>query len=780
MDLPRPFGPYTLLRRLAVGGMAEVYVAKTRGLGGFEKLVAIKVIHPRFSDDDHFVRMLVEEAKLSVLLTHVNIGQTFDLGCIDDTYFLVMEFIEGADAYKILKRAAERRVKIPLDLCAFMVSEVCAGLDYAHRKRDVQGEPLNIVHRDISPQNVLISFAGEVKIVDFGIAKAAMRSGQTEVGVIKGKYYYMSPEQAWADPVDQRSDVFSTGIVLHELLTGQMLYKEDNLPKLLDRVRKAEIDPPSKLRPDIPQELDAIVMRALAKYPADRYQTAHELGQALGQFLYKHLPTFTPARLAALMAQLFPKELEQATGSIRLPSGERVLSTMTTDGGGGQDTAQTTSSGSLDIMRPEEYRPDPKKSVIFELEQIGGEFADESTSREIPEPTLRGKRRPPSVSSVEDEEEPTVVQVGMPDVDAPGGTTPDDEWDDPTMAAKPSAQLAALLGGESEHEEDAPWEDSTLVDGSGDVLGRMREQLEKQVAKRRSSSPPDTGEGPAVAQSPKARPVPPPSPKARSVPPPSPKARSAPPGPPGPPPAPGPPRASWPPVASPPAQPIPDLSGGQWGDVTGTPSPSVKPLPQSVPAAFDASRPAVGTTQKLAAVQERRKRRWLPWIVASVLVVAALAGGFLVRSWLADEPPEARIDVRSRPSGARVAIDGRSLEGATPLEGIELAPGGSHELRVELEGYEPWTRTIEAVPGTVQQVAVLVPRRRDLVLATEPPGAQVWIDGVSHGEAPARLQSLAFGRALEVRARFEGGLEVSRSLTIDAELPERIVLTPPE
>ena len=265
MDLPRPFGPYTLQRRLAVGGMAEVYVAKAKGIGGFEKLVAIKVIHPRYSEDDHFVQMLVEEAKLSVLLTHVNVAQTFDLGCIDDTYFIVMELVEGADAYKLLKRAAERPAQVPLDLCAYIASEMCQGLDYAHRKRDMTGAPLRIVHRDISPQNVLVSFAGEVKIVDFGIAKAALRSANTEVGVIKGKYYYMSPEQAWADPVDHRSDIFSTGIVLHELLTGRMVYEEDNLPKLLDRVRKAEIPRPSKLRPEVPPELDEILTLAGCK-----------------------------------------------------------------------------------------------------------------------------------------------------------------------------------------------------------------------------------------------------------------------------------------------------------------------------------------------------------------------------------------------------------------------------------------------------------------------------------------------------------------------------------
>lgn len=323
LDLPRPFGPYTLLRRLAVGGMAEVYVAKTKGIGGFEKAVAIKVIHPRYSEDETFVQMLVEEAKISVLLTHVNVAQTFDLQCLEDTYCIVMELVEGADAYRVMRKCTDLRKAMPIDVATYVVSEMCNGLDYAHRKRDpATGKPLGIVHRDISPQNVLISFAGEVKIVDFGIAKAASRSGQTEAGVIKGKYYYMSPEQAWGDPTDHRSDIFSTGIVLYELLTGRMLYQEDNVPLLLDKVRKADVNRPETRRPSIPRPLSDIVMKALAKRPEDRFQSAQEFGHALSQFLYTTTPTFSASRLADLMALLFPEDAQRVSGTTRLPSGE--------------------------------------------------------------------------------------------------------------------------------------------------------------------------------------------------------------------------------------------------------------------------------------------------------------------------------------------------------------------------------------------------------------------------------------------------------------------------
>jgi len=225
----RQFGPYRLVRQVAVGGMAEIHLAKTKGIAGFEKYVAIKMIHPNFAEDDQFIQMLVDEAKITVHLTHGNIAQTFDLGRVGETYYITMEFVDGSDLYKILRRGSEQDLEMPLDVCAFIAKEVASALDYAHRKRDHTGRSLGIVHRDVSPQNVLVSYAGEVKLVDFGIAKATMKVRQTAAGVIKGKYYYMSPEQAWGDPIDSRSDIFSAGIVLYEMITGQMLYLEEDL-----------------------------------------------------------------------------------------------------------------------------------------------------------------------------------------------------------------------------------------------------------------------------------------------------------------------------------------------------------------------------------------------------------------------------------------------------------------------------------------------------------------------------------------------------------------------
>ncbi|HEX5655750.1 MAG TPA: serine/threonine-protein kinase [Polyangiales bacterium] len=316
-QLPRPFGAYTLLRRLAVGGMAEIYVAKTRGLGGFEKLTALKLVHAHLSADAQFVRMLIDEAKILVLLTHANIAQVFDLGNVEDRYFIAMEYVDGVDLQGLARAADRLGSPLSVPLCCFVVAEMLNGLDYAHRKRDPSGRPLGIVHRDISPQNVVVSRAGEVKLVDFGIAKTNLRAERTEVGVIKGKYGYMSPEQAWADPTDKRSDVFSAGVLLYELLTTSTLYSAKSVAELIAKVRRAEIPPPRSLRKEIGEELSGIVMRALALEPSDRYQTALEMGDALREYLYKSGQAMSGARLGRDIVDMLEADEKLARESVR-------------------------------------------------------------------------------------------------------------------------------------------------------------------------------------------------------------------------------------------------------------------------------------------------------------------------------------------------------------------------------------------------------------------------------------------------------------------------------
>jgi serine/threonine protein kinase len=217
---PIPFGKYYLLERINVGGMAEVFKAKAFGVEGFERLLAVKRILPNIAEDEEFITMFIDEAKIAVQLQHANVAQIFDLGKVDDSYFIALEYVNGKDLRAIFDRGRQRGEVMSVPQACFVVMQVCEGLDYAHNKRDAQGHELHLVHRDISPQNVLIGFEGEIKLIDFGIAKAAGKASKTQAGILKGKFGYMSPEQVRGLPIDRRSDIFSVGIVLYELLTG--------------------------------------------------------------------------------------------------------------------------------------------------------------------------------------------------------------------------------------------------------------------------------------------------------------------------------------------------------------------------------------------------------------------------------------------------------------------------------------------------------------------------------------------------------------------------------
>ncbi len=331
-QLPGPMGRYTLLRRLAVGGMAEVYLAKTAGAAGFEKLVAIKRVHPLHRKVGSSTPSLSEEAKLSVALTHPNIVQTFDLGRSEGTDFIAMEHVDGYDAQHVIDSLGRMEAGFPIDLAAYVIAKVCRGLDHAHRHRDGVGRPAGIVHRDISPQNILLSFAGEVKIADFGIAKSNARRSDPEARIIKGKCFYMSPEQARAEPLDCRSDVFSTGVVLWELLCGRRLHDAPDFRGVLESVRRANVPPPSSIRPDVPASLDAIAGRATKRHAEARFPDAKAMGEALEQYLAGRPPVHAPDALAALLAELPAPTPLSAPPAPRLPQTRDAIATVSTFG----------------------------------------------------------------------------------------------------------------------------------------------------------------------------------------------------------------------------------------------------------------------------------------------------------------------------------------------------------------------------------------------------------------------------------------------------------------
>jgi serine/threonine protein kinase/cytochrome c-type biogenesis protein CcmH/NrfG len=301
-------GKYILLDKLAVGGMAELYRAMITGVQGFEKLIAIKKILPHLASEEELVRSFIDEAKLAALLHHQNIVQIYDFGSLADTYFIAMEYLLGKDCRIITSKAKEKNLPLELPLALLIVSRICAGLDYAHKLKDFQGKPLNIIHRDISPQNILITYEGDVKIVDFGIAKAASQTTMTQMGMIKGKVAYMSPEQAAGKVIDHRSDIFSCGILLYEMVTGKRMFAGDTM-HILAKVREAQFDRPEEVRQDLPEKLLEVLYRSLAKEPANRYQTCGDMLTDLEECMQELGGHFTANVLARYMKTLFAEEI---------------------------------------------------------------------------------------------------------------------------------------------------------------------------------------------------------------------------------------------------------------------------------------------------------------------------------------------------------------------------------------------------------------------------------------------------------------------------------------
>jgi serine/threonine protein kinase len=322
----RVFGEYYLGKRIATGGNSELFRARRVGLSGFERLLAIKTILPHYAGHPEFLTMFINEAKLASRLHHSNIVQILDLGRVDETYFIAMEYVFGRSLTQLMTASRDKNVYPSTENVVTLVSRVATALDYAHRLTDNQGQPVDLVHRDISPHNILLSFEGEVKLVDFGIAKAASLSGDTRAGVLKGKIAYMSPQQAGGQPVDRRSDIYSLGIVFHELLCRRKLFTGDSEMTVLQKVTKPTIQPPSKLCDFVPAALDPIVMKALAPAVEDRYQTAGELADALESFLHAQGTVSSTFDLRHLMRTAFVDQI--AVEQQEIQAEERAMSDL--------------------------------------------------------------------------------------------------------------------------------------------------------------------------------------------------------------------------------------------------------------------------------------------------------------------------------------------------------------------------------------------------------------------------------------------------------------------
>lgn len=306
------FGNYILLEKLAAGGMAEVYLAKKIAASGVQKFVAIKRILQQYSDSQEFIAMFKDEAKIAINLSHSNVVSIYDFGVESSQFYLVMEFVEGRNLRQVLNRMKRTEAQFSIGQVVHIIKQVAAGLDHAHRCIDpTTGQPLNIIHRDMSPQNVMLGFEGDSKIVDFGIAKAAHQIEATRAGTLKGKFGYMSPEQVEGQSVDLRTDIFALGIMTWEMLANQRLFLANNEINTLRKIRECEIPSLRKINPNIPSELDQIVQKALEKDKIERYQTAAELRRDLQGFLSRFDPDFSVQDLSQFVKGLFSEEIVQ-------------------------------------------------------------------------------------------------------------------------------------------------------------------------------------------------------------------------------------------------------------------------------------------------------------------------------------------------------------------------------------------------------------------------------------------------------------------------------------
>jgi serine/threonine-protein kinase len=308
----RAYGKYFLVRKLAEGGMAEIFLAKQVGEAGFERNVVIKRMLPHLSTVPDFVSMFLDEARLAASLTHPNIVHITDLGLADGCYFICMEYLPGEDFATVIRTAKRRNVQVPLHVVLRVVAQAATGLHYAHEATDLSGKPMNLVHRDISPSNLFITYSGQVKVLDFGIAKAESRVTNTTAGVVKGKYQYMSPEQARGDAIDRRSDIFSLGVTAYEALTGVRPFARDTDLAILKAVLSGDCTPLRQVRPDLPPEVDAIVKKMMAVDADDRYGSALAVVQDIERFISATTSASGGQLLADFMTSFFGPDRVQS------------------------------------------------------------------------------------------------------------------------------------------------------------------------------------------------------------------------------------------------------------------------------------------------------------------------------------------------------------------------------------------------------------------------------------------------------------------------------------
>jgi eukaryotic-like serine/threonine-protein kinase len=401
---------YRVIRKLAAGGMAEVFIGEAESLQGFTKRVAIKRVLPHLAENQKFLAMFLDEARLSLRFNNANVVQTFDIGRSGTTYFIVMEFVDGTDLKTLCENLRNSGEALPLELALFIIIEACRGLAYAHGMQDRNGEPLHIVHRDVSPPNILLSKQGEVKIVDFGLAKATSQLENTDPGVVKGKFAYLSPEVAFGKSADHRADIFALGIILWELLTGKRLFLGENDYQTVELVRRGYIPSLSELNPKVPPQLEQIVRSALAFESSDRFQGCNDFAEALAGFLFEGGRKVTSFDLQRLVQRV---AAEEESKQVAKPS---IIDQLI------QEEMGRFSSLDDDSLDANEHQRDSHGAIPLDPSGFDADAIDEPTGsgvwREsglaLKDSVADGMLQAPNIPSqhqVEDEEPPSLARM---------------------------------------------------------------------------------------------------------------------------------------------------------------------------------------------------------------------------------------------------------------------------------------------------------------------------------------------------------------------------------
>jgi serine/threonine protein kinase len=759
-ELPR-LGRYQVINKIAAGGMAEVFLAKAVGAMGFQRLVAVKLIHANFTRDQEFVKMFIDEARIAMHLHHRNIVQVFDLDKANDTYFIAMEFVHGVNLYDLYERIASKNRWIEAPMALYLVAEVSKGLHFAHTRKGQDGRPLGIIHRDISPQNVLLSFEGEVKITDFGIATAAERLHQTAAGIVKGKYAYMAPERLREEPTDGRVDVFSAGVLLYELLVGENPFAGSSAVDTIENVLNKKIPAPSERGAPVSPQLDRIVLKALARDPRERFLTAQDLADALTEYALE----LTTARkdmaagdgaLAALLNELFPEKAKRPPSAAADPKSFNLPGISS----GGVKVATIDpepARGKSRNGRAPEVDP-AEKNVVRDPAGGDGEDMDAPTVLRMT-PMSERESIMPKVgtikprSKVRDEDSVTTKEIPTNDS---GFTTlpPYPEGADDTSshlldtdkAFRGIADTPVTPVGGAELDRTAPTE-----------LPPSFPQLSKKSLAQVGSKPTDPSAAPqgmdesyaATLQSTSGLITIPEDLSAPGMPPQVIVQSAIPRSSPG-------PRPTQPPhlMVQPPAgvMGLPHPYGGPTGPESG---PLVIPVPSGP---LPAPGPAFRTTTIIAI---------LLLIIAALVVFAAV---LVVQNRERPATRGALIDLRveSNPQGAKVLIDGLE-QGVTPFHGPVTA-NVEHLVTVSLAGYvDPVPRKIMPQEGASGIVPFdLEPARGSISVQPSPAEAAVFINDQEKGMGPVVVRDLPLGAEIIVRVEARGYKTVEQKLVLDA------------